>query len=37
VIDKQFGTTDVCIILPVAAINSHYITHYGRQAERYRN
>jgi putative hemolysin len=35
VIDHQFGTTDVCIILPVAAINSRYIDYYGPDAGRY--
>jgi putative hemolysin len=35
VIDRQFGTTDVCIILPVTAINSRYVGHYGPSATRY--
>lgn len=35
VIDYQFGTTDVCIILPVAAINSRYVDYYGPDAGRY--
>ena len=29
VIDRQFGTTDVFIVLPVAAINARYIGHFG--------
>jgi putative hemolysin len=35
VIDRQFGTTDVCIVLPVADINPRYIEHYGADARRY--
>jgi len=30
VIDAQFNTTDVLIILPVAAINSRYFAHFGQ-------
>jgi L-ornithine Nalpha-acyltransferase len=29
VIDRQFGTTDVLIVLPVSAINARYIEHFG--------
>lgn len=35
VIDSQFGTTDVLIVLPVAQINSRYIRHFGIDAQRY--
>jgi len=35
VIDLQFGTTDVLIVLPVAAINARYISHFGADAQRY--
>lgn len=35
VVDHQFGTTDVCIVLPVAAINSRYVDYYGPDASRY--
>jgi putative hemolysin len=35
VIDPQFGTTDVLIILPVNAINARYISHFGADAQRY--
>lgn len=35
VIDHQFGTTDVCIILPVSEINSRYVDYYGADASRY--
>ena len=35
VVDDQFGTTDVLVILPVAAINSRYIQHFGADAERH--
>ena len=33
VIDRQFGTTDVLIILPVSVLNSRYIEHFGGAAE----
>jgi putative hemolysin len=33
VIDHQFGTTDVLIILPVKAIRSGYAAHYGAREE----
>jgi putative hemolysin len=35
VIDHDFGTTDVFIILPVAAISERYINHYGPDAQRF--
>lgn len=35
VIDHDFGTTDVLVILPVEAISQRYINHYGAGAERY--
>ena len=35
VIDHDFGTTDVLIVLPVANINPRYIAHYGADAGRY--
>jgi putative hemolysin len=35
VVDRQFGTTDVLIVLPVAGINSRYLEHFGPAAERY--
>lgn len=35
VIDRQFGTTDVLMILPVSAINPRYVNHYGADASRY--
>ncbi len=35
VIDRQFGTVDVFIVLPVAAIASRYVDHYGVDASRY--
>ncbi|WP_201842603.1 GNAT family N-acetyltransferase [Microvirga zambiensis] len=34
VIDRQFGTTDVLVVLPVSAINKRYIDHFGSNAER---
>ncbi len=33
VIDHQFGTTDVFIILPVEAINERYFAHFGARDE----
>jgi putative hemolysin len=33
VIDHQFGTTDVLIILPVEAIRSRYFVHFGAPNE----
>jgi L-ornithine Nalpha-acyltransferase len=35
VIDHQFGTTDVLIVLPVSAIRARYLTHFGPRAERH--
>jgi putative hemolysin len=35
VVDRQFGTTDVLIVLPVSAINPRYIGHFGAGAERH--
>ena len=35
VIDHQFGTTDVLMILPVSAISSRYIGHFGADATRH--
>lgn len=35
VIDHQFGTTDVLVILPVASINPRYVDYYGVDATRY--
>jgi putative hemolysin len=35
VIDRQFGTTDVCIVLPVSAIRSRYVNYYGTDASRF--
>ncbi len=34
VIDRQFGTTDVLIVLPVAAIKARYIEHFGQSTAR---
>ncbi len=33
VIDHQFGTTDVFIIMPIEAINSRYFAHFGSPDE----
>jgi putative hemolysin len=33
VIDRQFGTTDVLIILPVAAIKTRYVEYFGGPGE----
>jgi putative hemolysin len=35
VLDPQFGTTDVCIVLPVAALNPRWVEHYGADASRF--
>ncbi|MBN9048739.1 MAG: GNAT family N-acetyltransferase [Rhizobiales bacterium] len=35
VIDHQFGTTDVLIMLPVSALNERYIQHFGADGERH--
>jgi putative hemolysin len=35
VIDRQFGTTDVLIVLPVSAISARYIEHFGPSANRH--
>lgn len=35
VIDHQFGTTDVLMILPVSAISTRYIAHFGADATRH--
>lgn len=35
VIDYQFGTTDVLVMLPVSAISERYIGHFGAAAERH--
>lgn len=37
VVDHQFGTTDVLIVMPVEALNSRYVNHYGADAGRYAN
>lgn len=35
VIDHQFGTTDVLVVLPVEQINARYVEHFGAGAERH--
>ena len=35
VIDHQFGTTDVLIVMPVSAIHARYIEHFGADASRH--
>ena len=35
VIDHQFGTTDVLIVMPVSAISARYIEHFGADATRH--
>ena len=35
VIDHQFGTTDVLIVLPVSAINARYLDHFGVDGSRH--
>jgi putative hemolysin len=33
VIDQQFGTTDVMIVLPVERIDPRYFAHFGKPEE----
>ena len=35
VVDRQFGTVDVLVVLPVAAISKRYIDHFGPTANRH--
>nr|WP_075216932.1 GNAT family N-acyltransferase [Mongoliimonas terrestris] len=35
VVDHQFGTTDVLIVMPVSAISSRYVNYYGADAGRH--
>jgi putative hemolysin len=35
VVDREFGTTDVFIVLPVETISARYIAYYGAEAERF--
>lgn len=35
VVDRQFGTTDVFVVMPVEAISARYIDHFGPAANRY--
>jgi len=35
VIDRQFGTTDVLIVLPRSRIDTRYIAHFGETGERF--
>jgi putative hemolysin len=35
VIDRDFGTVDVFIVLPVADISPRYLSYYGAEAERF--
>jgi putative hemolysin len=35
VIDRQFGTTDVLVVLPVETISARYVAHFGTTAERH--
>ncbi|MES0812426.1 GNAT family N-acetyltransferase [Roseibium sp. SCPC15] len=35
VVDQQFGTTDVLIIMPVSELNARYVNYYGADASRY--
>lgn len=34
VVDRQFNTTDVCIVLPTRLVTSRYLRHYSRHTER---
>ncbi len=35
VIDRDFGTTDVFIILPLESVSERYLNYYGAEAERF--
>ena len=35
VVDPDFGTTDILIILPVGQISERYVNHYGSDAGRF--
>ncbi|MEP3045247.1 MAG: GNAT family N-acetyltransferase [Roseibium sp.] len=35
VVDHQFGTTDVLIVMPVSELNSRYVNYYGADASRF--
>lgn len=35
VIDREFGSTDVFVVLPVETISQRYIRYYGSEAERF--
>lgn len=35
VVDREFGTTDVFVVLPVDAISARYINYYGPEATRF--
>ncbi len=35
VIDRQFGTTDVFVVMPVEAISGRYVNYFGPTANRY--
>ncbi len=35
VVDHEFGTTDVFVVLPVERISSRYVAHYGADADRF--
>jgi putative hemolysin len=35
VIDHEFGTVDVCIVLPVKNLDARYVTHYSPDATRF--
>ena len=34
VVDEQFNTTDVCIILPAAKVAEKYVRHYERKTQK---
>jgi len=35
VVDHQFGTTDILIVMPVTELNTRYVNYYGADASRY--
>ena len=35
VIDQEFGTVDVCIVLPVKHLDARYVSYYSPDATRF--
>ena len=35
VVDHEFGTVDVCIVMPVKSLDARYVSHYSPDATRF--